>query len=95
LNCAFCNTRIPDEKIQFRAECDRCGGDLHICLNCAFYDPQVSRQCREPAIPDSITDKERKNLCEYFMLIENGFDQAKESASEAARRKLEELFKFK
>ncbi|MBU0481099.1 MAG: hypothetical protein KKG47_08355 [Proteobacteria bacterium] len=77
----------------FRDECDHCGRDLHICLNCAFYDPNVSRECREPAIPDAVHDKERKNLCEYFKMKGGENDAAYESESEAARRKLEELFK--
>ncbi len=77
----------------FRDECEDCGGDLHICLHCTFYDPHASKQCREPAIPEAVTDKERKNLCEYFIPIAEGSEQAGESASEDARRKLEELFK--
>ncbi len=93
MNCSFCKTRIPEGKIMFRDECDRCGGDLHICHNCTFYDPHASRQCREPAIPDSVKDKERKNLCEYFKPQAEGQGQEEESASEAARRKLEALFK--
>lgn len=94
MNCAFCKTRVPDEKIMFRDECSHCGGDLHICLHCSFHDPHVSRQCRETAIQDAVRDKERKNLCEYFKAMAEGQDQAGESASEADRRKLEELFKF-
>jgi len=93
VNCAFCKTRVPEGKILFRDECDRCGGDLHICLNCTFYDPHASRQCREPAIPEAVKDKERKNLCEYFKRQEEGQGQGGEAASEAARRKLEALFK--
>lgn len=92
MNCAFCKTKIPEGNIMFRDECDRCGGDLHICLNCSFYDPNVSRQCLEPAIPESVLDKERNNHCEYFKKGE-GQGQADESASEVARRKLESLFK--
>ena len=93
MNCAFCKTKIPEGKIMFRDECDHCGGDLHICLNCSFYDPNVSHQCREPAIPESPRDKERKNLCEYFKSMAEGQGQAVESTSEVARQELEALFK--
>jgi hypothetical protein len=93
VNCAFCKNRVPEGKIMFRDECDRCGGDLHICLNCTFYDPHTSRQCREPAITEAVKDKELKNLCEYFKPQAEGQDQGGESAGEAARRKLEALFK--
>jgi hypothetical protein len=77
----------------FRDECDHCGGDLHICLNCSFYDPNVSKQCLEPAIPEAVTDKERKNLCEYFQAKAEGTGQGDGSASDADRQKLEDLFK--
>lgn len=93
MNCALCKTEVPEGKIMFRDECDHCGGDLHICLNCSFYDPNVSKQCLEPAIPEAVTDKERKNLCEYFQIKAAGAGQGDESASDAARQKLEELFK--
>jgi len=92
MNCHFCKTEAPEGKIMFRDECDHCGADLHICLNCSFYDPHASKQCREPAIPEEVRDKERKNLCEYFQPKTAGQGQANESA-DAAKRKLEELFK--
>jgi hypothetical protein len=91
--CFFCQTPITEERIGFRDECPRCRGDLHICRNCRFYDQYASRQCREPAIPDSIKDKERRNLCEYFKPAAPDQEGPGESASDAARRKLEALFK--
>jgi hypothetical protein len=72
MNCHFCKTETPDGKIMFRDECERCGADLHICLNCSFHDPHASKQCREPAIPEEARDKELKNLCEYFQPREVG-----------------------
>ena len=93
MNCPFCKTKVPEGKIMFLDECDHCGGDLHICRNCSFYDPNVSKQCREPAIPETVRDKERKNFCEYFKPAAEGPDQADESASDAARQKLDTLVK--
>ena len=93
MNCVFCQTPVTDDRIGFRDECHRCGSDLHICRNCRFYDQHASRQCREPAIPEGVKDKERRNLCEYFKPAEPGKEAAGESASEAARRQLEALFK--
>ena len=77
----------------FRDECEHCGGDLHICLHCTFYVPHASKQCREPAIPEAVKDKERKNLCEYFQRVTEGSGGTDGSAEEAARQKLESLFK--
>lgn len=92
MHCAFCKIPVAEERIGFRDECSRCGGDLHICRNCRFYDQYASRQCREPAIPEGVRDKERRNLCEYFKPAAQGQEETGESASESARRKLEALF---
>jgi len=93
MHCALCKTPLAEEKIGFRDECPRCGGDLHICRNCRFYDQYASRQCREPAISEGVTDKERRNLCEYFKPVTPGMEDQGEAESAAARRKLEALFK--
>lgn len=93
MNCTLCNTVLPEGKIMFRDECEHCGGDLHICLNCIFYDPGAARQCREPAVPEAVHDKERKNLCEYFRQKTAAADGAGEAASAVARRQLDDLFK--
>lgn len=95
MHCYFCKTAVTEEKIGFRDECPRCGADLHICLTCRFYDQYASRQCREPAIPDSVKEKERRNLCEYFKPAPPGQEEQGESAGEAARRQLEALFRKK
>ena len=92
--CAFCkNAVVVGERIGFRDECSRCDGDLHICLNCRFYDQHASRQCQEPAIAEAVNDKDRRNLCEYFKPTEQGPEDQGESTSETAHKKLEELFK--
>jgi hypothetical protein len=93
MNCHFCKTETPDGKIMFRDECERCGADLHNCLNCSFHDPHSSKQCREPVIPEEVRNKERKNLCEYFQPREDGQGQGDQSAGDDVRQKLEELFK--
>ena len=92
MNCVFCKSPAGEDRIGFRDECSSCGHDLHICLNCRFYDQHASRQCREPAISDTVNDKERRNLCEYFKPAPQG-QESEGSASETARRELEALFK--
>jgi len=87
-------TLISEERIGFRDECSKCGSDLHICRNCRFFDLYAANQCREPAIPDPVSDKERRNLCEYFKPSDQQGQAGKgESAGDAARRQLEALFK--
>ena len=93
MNCSFCNAPAPEGKIHFRDTCPRCGRDLHVCMNCEFYDRNASRECREPAIQETVGDKERANFCEYFRSSEDRSGGAALSAAEEARKKLEALFK--
>lgn len=72
--------------VPFRAECDACAADLHVCTACRFYDRFVENQCREDqAEPPGV--KDRRNLCEYFKpRAEGGVDDeaAKAKAKLAA-----------
>lgn len=53
------------ERVPLRAECAKCGEDLHVCKCCHFYDPKVYNECREPQA-EVVQDKERANRCDYF-----------------------------
>lgn len=53
------------ELVPFRAECEACAADLHVCVSCRFYDRFVENQCREDAA-DPVAVKDRRNLCEYW-----------------------------
>ncbi len=64
--CFKCGEKneFPD-RVPLRAECSKCGEDLHVCKCCQFYDPKVYNECREPQA-EVVHDKERSNRCEYF-----------------------------
>ena len=64
VKCFSCGEVHSLERVGFRQEC-LCGEDLHVCLNCKFYDPQSYNECREPSA-DRIQTKDRSNLCEFF-----------------------------
>ena len=64
LQCFSCNRVHRLERVSFRQECD-CGEDMHVCLNCKFYDLQSYNECREPSA-ERIQTKDRSNLCEFF-----------------------------
>jgi hypothetical protein len=89
MNCAFCQKEISDKKIHFRDDCPACGRDLHICLNCEFYDPNAYRQCIE-SIRELVQDKERANYCDFFR---SSSKSAQASEHEDTRNKLKDLFK--
>lgn len=63
--CSFCHREINETKVYIRDECPACGSDIHICLNCDFYDANAYRQCRE-SIKEPVQNKEKANYCDFF-----------------------------
>ncbi len=94
MRCFACDTGIvlgSGERIGFRDECDRCGADLHVCRNCAHFDPGAYNQCREPQA-ERVADRERANRCEWFRPAA-GEATDRESPERDARAALEQLFR--
>ena len=90
MNCFFCSKEIAETKIHIRDECPACGRDLHICLNCEFYDANGYRQCRE-SIREPVQDKEKANYCDYFRAAARNAVQS--GPENEALKKLQGLFK--
>ena len=88
--CHACSATIEQKFIGRADECPKCGADLHVCMNCRFYDERMGRSCREPQA-EPPREKARANFCDYF-----DFDTAgpKEGPSEAdaAKAAFEALF---
>lgn len=95
MRCYFCETELlVTDRIGRRESCTKCGRDLHICLNCEFYDPKAYNECRENQA-DRVVDKEVANFCDYFSpATVPGFEHG-ETEAERARVALEALFKKK
>jgi hypothetical protein len=77
------------ERVGRRDACLGCGGDLHCCRNCRFFDVACHNQCREPQAERQV-DKERGNFCEYFSFAETAGGGP--AAGAAARAALDALF---
>ncbi len=88
--CSFCQKEISETKIHIRDECPACGRDLHICLNCQFYDANAYRQCRE-SIREPVQDKEKANYCDFFCPAAK--NTAEEDSGIDALNRLNSLFK--
>jgi hypothetical protein len=56
---------------------------------CTFFDRNSYNECREP-MADRITDKEKKNFCDYYSL---GSNIDKEKEKEDLLNKANALFK--
>ena len=87
--CFKCRRPVTEEKISFKEECPQCRSDLHVCLNCMFYDEGKANKCREPQA-DYVKERDRANYCEYFRFKD---DQAIKSGKEEAEKLWESIFK--
>lgn len=90
MNCVFCFHEITEARIHIRDECPFCGGDLHICLLCEFYDANAYRQCRE-SIREPVRDKDKANYCDFFQVSKR--NAARSGNENEDLKKLNDLFK--
>jgi len=72
-------------------ECRSCSVQVHVCRMCTFFDPKVTRQCREDDA-EEVKEKERANFCDYFKPRPDAFDPQFTEAEQAARAALDDLF---
>ena len=90
--CFFCGASLdPKMRIVRDTACPQCGRDLHACVQCRHYDPNAHNQCREPQA-EWVTDRERRNFCDYFQLNPAGKGSGVADREKAARSKLDSLF---
>ena len=93
--CFYCGGALEATmRIVRDSECPHCRRDLHACVQCRHYDPHAHNKCREPQ-PEWVTDRERRNFCDYFKLNPAARAGATRGRAESARSKLDDLFKPK
>jgi len=70
--CHFCykeavpsSSSAVDVNIASAQTCPHCGGCLHSCVNCKFYDDRVENQCLE-SDAERVMIKVEANSCECF-----------------------------
>lgn len=91
LSCFSCKKDLSFEaKPAFRSECPHCSSDIHVCKNCAHYDPKVYNECKETQA-DRILEKERANYCEFYTVRVADYSELDEKAKLKAAA--EALFK--
>ena len=93
--CFKCGTAIELEKVSRRDECPKCGSDLRICLNCAFYAESKSNACEEPQA-EIVKEKDRANYCDFFRFKETaarGSAAPQKSGKAEAEKLWNDLFK--
>lgn len=91
--CHHCKNELTlDSRPGRRDECQFCGSDLHVCLNCAFYDPGAHNECREP-MAEYVADKDRANFCDMFQFKDSSENKKGRGAEKKALDALQNLFK--
>lgn len=91
MQCLHCKKEISTvDKPGRREECPHCGGDLHICRHCKFYDRAAYNECLETQA-DRVVEKDRSNFCDYFQWADSLIQ--KDISTDDAKKKLEGLFK--
>ncbi len=80
---------LPGERVRRQDTCSHCQADLHVCLNCTYYEPGRQNDCREPQ-SEPVLDKERANFCDYF---QPGDGLEREEQTSKAKSALESLFR--
>jgi hypothetical protein len=91
--CFYCkNELVLDFPPGRRDGCPFCGNDLHVCLNCMFYDTGAHHECREP-IAEYVADKDRTNFCDMFQFRDSSEGKKVIETKEKALGALEGLFK--
>lgn len=95
MKCSFCHGILKITGNVSRSDtCPHCDRDLRCCKQCKFYDPNAYNECREVAA-DRITDKERANLCDYFVIRGSKRGSGSVNRTKEAKQALEDLFKKK
>lgn len=94
-SCSKCEKQLnfPAGSVVGRTEeCPACGTDLHSCIQCRFYDESAYNQCSEPQA-ERVVEKERANFCDYFQLGGRSAGRSANAEKDAAKKKLDDLFK--
>jgi hypothetical protein len=65
-----------------RDRCFKCGEDLHVCLNCRFYNDHKPDKCLVPDI-DPVLYKDRANFCDEFQFAESAAAGGEDEAAKA------------
>ena len=91
--CHACGRSAEFDSVVARgAECNGCGADLRVCLNCAFYDQSAYNDCGEPSA-ERVLDKDKSNFCDFFRPSGGGTSTANgEGPTDSARSELDNLF---
>lgn len=93
--CARCGERleVPAQGVALDAVCPGCGGDLHACTQCAWFDTSAPFECRQ-TIAVRIPAKAKRNACAHFAPRLVSEHRGEEPSPDGARAAFDDLFKL-
>jgi hypothetical protein len=95
--CARCGNRLS-VPVELGARCQRCGVDIHSCINCVSFDTSARWECTQAqALTARVSPKDEGNLCTLFaprttIERQTGTQPATDGGS-SARQAFDDLFK--
>ena len=66
--CQNCGEEFPyrsGDVVGRTSTCEKCGRDLHACVQCDHFDPRANNQCREPN-SDRVDNRLASNFCDFY-----------------------------
>lgn len=93
IQCWKCGTTLRNLLLPFSRyeECSTCNADLHACITCMNYAPNLSDGCSEDRA-EFVLDNEKANFCDFFKVNPKAYDKKDDAAAKAAKAGLAELF---
>jgi hypothetical protein len=90
--CSLCEKEVRiDKYFSRKSSCPKCGGDLHICLNCRFYSETSHNKCIEPKA-EFQRSRDKANFCDFFTFKES-LSSSSVKEKEDAKKRFEDLFR--
>ena len=89
--CWKCKKEIVIEGVYRTSECPLCSADFHCCKACKFYAPGNHYDCKE-SVDSPVTDKERANFCDSFMVKTDISASSGDDKAAAAKNAFNALF---
>lgn len=86
--CTLHNLLLPFSRYE---ECSTCNADLHACIACKNYAPNLADSCSEDRA-ESVSDKEKANFCDFFNVNPSAYNEKDGAAAAATKASLAELF---
>jgi len=90
--CARCGNRLP-VPVEKDARCNRCGVDVHSCINCVSFDTSARWECSQQALTARVAPKDERNLCTFFEPRTTVERQTSTQGPPSARQAFDDLFK--